>query len=197
MKTYQSKKNPEVIAKLLSEDDKCKTAMLEYIEGPDAGKTVTVTMPTLKRWWKCVGADAEVEEEAEQPAVNIDYEQVNTPYPEPKEKKYIPKPQSVVEYEAKQRKRYNSDLPGFDKVVAELGAVATKVNEQSLYIKFADKSTLWRKSCYIDIYAAEELWTKLTEAGLTSTANKDKDRPFHFRIETVDDYNKVVEVLNA
>ena len=40
----------------------------------------------------------------------IDYEKVNPEYPEPKEKKYITKPQSVIEYEAKKEQRYNSEL---------------------------------------------------------------------------------------
>ena len=46
---YENKKTGK-IATLISEDEKFKTVILQY----EDGTTVTVTNPTLKRWWKKV-----------------------------------------------------------------------------------------------------------------------------------------------
>ena len=130
--------------------------------------------------------------------LNIDYDKVNEPYPEPKEQKYIPKPDSVVEYEEKKkrgRSRANKDLPSFTDIVNDLGKVATKINETSGYVKFKDGTTLWRKMLALDVYAAEKTWQALTTAGFTSKPNKDKNRPFAFKFTTKEDYNKVVECI--
>jgi hypothetical protein len=61
---YQSKKDETIFAKLVEYDDKYKTYMLEYTTGEKAGKTITVSEPTLKRWWRKVEdeVDGTVEE---------------------------------------------------------------------------------------------------------------------------------------
>lgn len=46
-KKYENKRNGN-IATLIAENEKCKTATLEY----EDGKTTVVTTSTLKRWWK-------------------------------------------------------------------------------------------------------------------------------------------------
>lgn len=182
---YVSKKDPSVIAKVVEQNEKYKTVILEYLTGENAGKTISITTSTLHRWW---------EEDNSQP-VKIDYEVVNTPYPEPKTQRYIPKPQSVIEYEEKKAGKKNTDLPTFEKMVEDMGAYSCKVNERSSYLKLNDKSTVWRKSSKIDVYASEELWIKLTNLGFTSSANKDKDRPFAFTIKSADEYSKLLEVV--
>lgn len=187
---YKSKKNPELSAKLVSTEEKYGTVILEYTSGSDVGKTISITTSTLKRWWKRI-------EDPESPleSLNIDIDKVNEPYPEPKVQKYIPKPKSVIEYEEKKNKSYNLNLPGFESIVEDLGEHCVKVNNNSSYVKFADKSTLWRKSGRIDVYASQDLWELLTEAGLESRANKDKDRPFAFKIDTQDKYDIVSSVI--
>lgn len=187
---YQSKKDPSKIAEVVKEEPKYNTLILRIVEGDEAGKDISITSSTLKRWWKPC-------EETLADSMNVDMEKVNTPYPEPKEKKYIPKPKSVLEYEAKQNKKYNSALPEFSDIVDTFGEQLKKVNENSKYVMFKDGSTLWRKSGFIDLYVTETVWTALTELGFESKANKDKDRPFAFRISSTEDYEKVAEALKC
>lgn len=184
---YQSKKDPNVYATVDSYDEKYKTTILVYETGEKAGKSVNVSASTLKRWWR------KVEDEN---VLNIDFEQVNEPYPEPKEQKYIPKPQAVIEYEEKKlKKRYNGELPSFEQIVDMFGGKLKKVNETSSYIKFNDESTMWRKSTCIDIYASETTWVKLTEAGFQSKPNKDKVRPYAIKILSKEEFDRMAEVL--
>ena len=185
---YQSKKDETVTAKLVSEEEKYGTVILEYLTGNEIGKTISVTTSTLKRWWRKINDEIV-------PGIDIDEEKLSEPFPEPKEKKYVPKPQSVIDYENRKQKKYNSELPTFENIVETFGSDCKKVNENSAYIKFNDETTLWRKVSCIDIYASEDSWTKLTEQGLTSKANKDKVRPFAFHIDNAGDYVKVVKAL--
>jgi len=184
---YQSKKDPTVTAAFDFEDEKCKTTRLIYLTGEKAGNSFVVANSTLKRYWKPITDNS----------LNIDVEQVNQPYKPDVTPHYIPKPQSVIEYEENKHKKYNKDLPEFDTIVDELGEKLKKVNSTSNYVMFDNKTTLWRKSTCIDVYACEEVWIKLTEAGFQSKANKDKDRPYAFKIVNADDYKKLVEVLNG
>lgn len=181
---YESKKNNEIRAKLIKESS--VTVILEYVSGPDVGKTITITTGTLKRWWSKSTEDI----------LNLDNDKINEPYAPEVTPHYIPKPQSVIDYEAKKNKRYmNSDLPEFEQIVDTFGSILKSSNEKSKYVKFQNKSTLWRKSTYIDMYVTEDYWSKLTECGLTSKPNKDKDRPFAFRISNSDEYAIVVKAL--
>ena len=189
---YQSKKDPEIIAAFDAANDKYNTTRLIYLTGENSGKSFDVSNSTLKRWWKKV--EDEVTEETTNP-LNIDMEQVNEPYNPKVTPHYIPKPQSVIEYEEKKKKKFNSDLPKFEEITENFGEFLSKINETSQYIKFKDGTTLWRKSGWIDIYATENVFTKLAEAGLTSSPNKDKVRPFAFRISSSDEYEKAKGVL--
>ena len=204
---YQSKKNPEIIASLDFKEEKFKTVRLIYLTGTDAGKSVSITESTFKRWWKKYEEPAEPNsdgsitksEEVVAPAknspldcLNIDYNKVNEPYPEPNEQKYVKKPQSVIDYE-NHGKRYNTELPDFDNMVKLLNPVIKKINKG--YIKLEDGTTIWRKSTIINIYAADKTWELLTFSGLKSRVNKDKDRPYAFDIKTLDEFNKVLDAL--
>lgn len=190
---YQSKKDPEVFAAFDMANEKYNTTRLIYLTGEDAGKSFDVSNSTLKRWWKKV-EDENVE--SEESILNIDMEQVNEPYNPKVTPHYIPKPQSVIEYEEKKKnKKFNNDLPKFEEITDTFGEFLSKINETSQYIKFKDGTTLWRKSGWIDIYATESVFTKLAEAGLQSSPNKDKVRPFAFRLSNSDEYEKAKGVL--
>ena len=187
METYTSKKDKNVKATIEQEEEKYGTVMMCYVSGPDKGKTFSITKSTLKRWW---------DKDEVSFMDTIDFEKVNEPYPEPKVQKYIKKPQSVLEYEAKKGKKYNNDLPQFEQIVEQIQEYASKINDRSKYITLPDKTTVWRKTASVTVYATEGLWTKLTEVGLTSKPNKDKDRPFAFTIQSTEDYEKFLEVLS-
>lgn len=213
---YQSKKHPEVIASLDFKDEKFKTVMLIYLTGPDAGKSVSITESTFKRWWKKyeepeqLNSDGTItkEEDAVAPAptspldsLGIDYDKVNEPYPEPKEQKYIKKPESVVAYENRRRK-HNDDLPEFDDMSEILSSVVKKVNKG--YVRLEDGTTIWRKPTLINVYAADKTWEILTKAGFKSRVNTygksktvDKDRPYAFDIRSKEDFDRVVAALLA
>lgn len=188
---YQSKKDPTIFMEVLSEDEKYKTVEFKFLTGPETGKTADITISTLKRWWKKVDEPDTTKFED-----TIDYEKVNTPYPEPKEQKYIPKPKSVIEYEAKRGKKYNNELPTHEEISETLLEHLSKVNKTYVVLK-ESKCWLERKSGYINLYATEDVWNKLTDKGFTSRANGMKNTPlkFVFKIETIDEYNTILEVL--
>jgi hypothetical protein len=123
-------------------------------------------------------------------------EQVNKPYKPEVTPRYIPKPQSVIDYENKKKdKKLNKDLPVFEDIVDLFPELLSKINETSKYVKFKDGTTLWRKSSCIDIYATEHLLEPFTKAGLTASPNKDKARPFAYRIETKEQFDLAREVI--
>ena len=190
MDIYTNKKHPEVTAKIVKQPNE-STVILEYLTGDEIGKTVTVTTGTLKRWW------SKSTEKSANEILGVDADELNEPYPEPKEKKYIPKPQAVVEYEEKKKSRFNNDLPKYEDLEGLLDDIYFKKYDKDSHFMFKDKSTLWRKSSCIDLYVTEELWTKFTEAGFTSKPNKDKDRPFAIKVATNEEWNLCLSVLNG
>jgi hypothetical protein len=184
---YQSKKDPTITAAFDFQNEKTKTITMIYLTGEKAGHSFDISASTLKRWWKKMDA---TEEEVAEERINAPYHPDVTPH-------YIPKPQSVIDYEnAKSTKRSNIDLPSFEDMVDTLQSVCKKVNETSKYVQLLDSdTTIWRKSRSIDIYADEQIWTKLAESGLQSTANKDKKRPFAIKITSAEDYETLVNTL--
>ena len=189
MDIYKSKKHPEVTAKIVKEPNE-GTVILEYLTGDEVGKTVTVTTGTLKRWWSKTTAEKTVNE-----ILNVKPEDLTKPYAPKVTPHYIPKPASVVEYEEKQKKKFNGELPKYEDLIDTLDDCYFKRYDKDGHFMFKDKSTLWRKSTCIDLYVTEELWTKLTEAGFTSKENKDKDRPFAIKVKTADEWDKCLSVI--
>lgn len=187
---FQSKKDTTITANLEKEEEKYGTVILKYLTGSETGKTISITKSTLNRWWK------KIEDEVTSNSVlHIDNEKVNEPYKPDVTPHYIPKPKSVIEYEAKKGKKYNNDLPEFEVMSEDFATYCKKINSNSKYVMFNDKSTMWRKCGAIDLYASEALWALLTERGLQSKPNKDKDRPFAFKITTLDEYNTILDVV--
>ena len=95
----QSKRDPDVTAELdcINEDG---SASMVYLTGPKADTAFEVSESTFKRWWTKMEDEKtlnETQNNNPSSVLNIDYDKVNEPYPEPKEQKYIPKPDSVVE----------------------------------------------------------------------------------------------------
>jgi len=201
---YQSKKDPTVTAILVSQNEKYNTVSMQYVTGDDEGKNFDVSLSTLKRWWKKMNDDnVDNVTENSVPANDtsdvlkkVDMDVVNQPYHPDVTPHYIPKPDSVVEYENNKRKRkFNEDLPDYETICETFNEFLKKVNASYIRFKDGKGSTIFRKGQYIDIYATEELLEPLTRVGLTSSANKDKDRPFHFRISTMEDYNKAKKAI--
>lgn len=57
---YVSKKNEEVRAKVIQEEEKYGTVLLEYVSGEKVGKNFSITTSTLKRWWRKADETVEV-----------------------------------------------------------------------------------------------------------------------------------------
>lgn len=192
-KIYSSKKpgKSDVKAELVKAPNE-NTVILKYLTGEHKDKTVTITTGTLKRYWR-----EETETTPKKTAteiLGIDMDEVNKPYKPDVKPHYIPKPESVKEYEENKRKKHNFDLPEFDSIVEQIGFICCKVNTN--YVKLNDKaSTVWRYAGYIACYCTEEVWQSLTKAGLQSQPNKDKYRPFGFIIKNKGDYDKLIETL--
>lgn len=184
---YQSKKDPTVTAAYDFQDPKTKTIRMIYLTGEKAGYSFEVSSSTLKRWW----TEMDVSEK------EVEAELINTPYHPDVTPHYIPKPESVIEYEEnKKRLRHNNELPEFSDIVSDLEHNLQKINENSKYVMVKDsKTTIWRKSKHIDVYADEILWQKFVEQGFETKENKDKDRPFAIRITTADEYEKLKAII--
>lgn len=203
---YQSKKDPTVTALLISKNEKYNTVSMQYVTGDNEGKNFDVSLSTLKRWWKKMDDDNKVvndnapandtNNEESDVLKKIDMDVVNQPYHPDVTPHYIPKPDSVVEYENNKRKRkFNEDLPDYETICETFNEFLKKRNASYIRFKDGKGSTIFRKGQYIDIYATEELLEPLTRAGLTSSVNKDKDRPFHFRVSTMEDYDKAKKAI--
>lgn len=184
---YKSKKDPKVIASYDFQDPKTKTIRMIYLTGDKAGNSFEVSSSTLKRWWSKVDAD---DKAAEAEIINTPYKPNVTPH-------YIPKPESVIRYEENKKKaRRNIDIPEFDAFVEEFEQYFQKVNTNSSYVMLKDsKTTIWRKARWIDVYADQEVWERLVAQGFESKPNKDKERPFSVRVSTVEEYDKLRNVI--
>jgi len=188
---YKSKKDPDIIAAFDFDNEKFKTTTLIYLTGPKKGYSFTINNCTLRKYWEPV-------EDIPKP-LNFtpeQMEQINQPYKPDVTPHYIPKPQSVIEYEEnKHKSRRNNELPTFEEIADMFGVVLKKINEKSNYVVFKDGSAMHRKSAFIKFNTVENIWTQLAEKGLESQSNPDKDRPFAFTIKTKEDFDTVAEVI--
>ena len=197
MKTdvYISKKNPDVTAKILKKPNDV-TVILEYLTGDKKGSTTSISTGILKRYWKRDG------ERTVEDILNVDMDEINKPYPEPKEKKYIPKPEAVVEYEER-KKRSNKilldfELPAnyevFADILAERHVGIKRVN--SGYISMPDSSKLKLLSNGIGVLASTELAEQLVTFEMTSKPCIEKGTPFRFDVCTQKQFDDLIFVLS-
>ena len=205
---YKSKKDKNILAKVVEQDEERKTVILEYITGEQSGKTFNITTSTLKRWWSKVNEseiesiDISVETPKEIPSVlkNLDYEKINTPYPEPKEQKYIPKPKSVIEYEEKKKKvKCEIKLPdNYEDFATELSDKNIKIQRVNKgYLALEDTTKLKLLSTGIGVLATDKLGNELSLNGLQCRECIEKGTPFRFDIKTQEQYDKLITVLQT
>lgn len=193
---YKSKKTGE-LAHFDSKDEKYGTTTLVYDSGDKKGTAFQVTSSTLKRWWKKVDDSNEQESTDEEPksVSDIDADKINEPYPEPKEQKYIPKPEAVKEFEARKKRvrgKYNDTLPDYETATNQLGKVLKKINKG--YAVFKNGSSLHRLNPAIVIFAEEQYREILEGLGLEAGDNsQDGARPYRFVIKDADTWNSFVE----
>lgn len=195
---YKSKKTGE-LAHFDSKDEKYGTTTLVYDSGDKKGTAFQVTSSTLKRWWKKIDDNDSDEQEStdEEPksVSDIDVDRINEPYPEPKEQKYIPKPEAVKEFEARKKRvrgKYNDTLPDYETATKQIGKVLKKINKG--YAVFKNGSSLHRLNPAIIIYAEEQYREILEGLGLEVGDNsQDGARPYKFAIKDVDTWNSFVE----
>jgi len=205
---YESKKNVGMKVKVVDKvSNGANTAyMLEYLPGYDDSKTghqFSISESTLKRWWKLVDVTEEPEEKSVAEILHLDMDKINEPYPEPKEQKYIPKPQSVIEYEEKKtrarRKELDFELPKsyeeFADYLANNNIKIARVNTG--YISFADSSKLKLLTSGIGVLASNDLGTLLAEKGLVSRPCIEKGTPFRFDAQHKDEYDALVYALQS
>ena len=197
---YKSKKTGE-LAHFDSKDEKYGTTTLVYDSGDKKGTAFQVTSSTLKRWWKKVDDSNEQESTDEEPksVSDIDADKINEPYPEPKEQKYIPKPEAVKEFEARKKRvrgKYNDTLPDYETATNQLGKVLKKINKG--YAVFKNGSSLHRLNPAIVIFAEEQYREILEGLGLEAGDNsQDGARPYKFVIKDADTWNSFVEQVLA
>lgn len=200
---YVSKKDTDVTAKVVKRPNDT-TVILEYLTGDKAGNTTSITVGTLKRYWKSsdkIKQEEIIPEKSTEEILGVDMDEVTKPYPEPKEKKYIPKPESVIEYEAKRtraRKGTDFDVPTDYEVFADLLAsrdvAMKKVNKG--YIAMPDSSKIKLLNCGVGILASEYVAEQFVKAGFTSRPCIEKGTPFRFDFTNEEDYNKMLDILS-
>jgi hypothetical protein len=204
---YQSKKDPSIIAAFDFEHEKFKTTRLIYLTGPKEGQSFEISNSTLKRWWKKLESETveqnevqteQVVETVENP-LNIDFEQVNQPYHPEVTPHYIPKPQSVIEYEENKKRRvsatfdYPKDYETLADLFAEHNIKMKKVNRG--YISLPDNSKIKILAVGIGILASTELAEKFVAKGFSSKPCIEKGTPFRFDVKNQDEYSKMLGAL--
>jgi len=193
---YKSKKDPEITAAFDFEDEKCATTRLIYLTGEKKGKSFVVSNSTLKRWWTPV----EDKKENDNP-LNLDFEQINKPYKPDVTPHYIPKPQSVIEYEEKKspKKRVASftmptDYEQFADILAERNVAIKKVN--SGYISLMDNSKLKLLKTGIGVLASNDVAERIVKKGIQARPCIEKGTPFRFDINSAEEYEWLLEALS-
>lgn len=194
---YVSKKDPNIVAAFDFEDTKCATTRLIYLTGEKAGKSFVVSNSTLKRYWKQVETEEVVEPQPN--PLNIDFEQVSKPYKPDVKPRYIPKPQSVIEYEERKhiRSRASFDFPHdyeeFADLLSKTNVVIKKVNTG--YISLHDNSKI-KLQKNIAILASQELGEKFVAKGFQSKPCIEKGTPFRLDICNEEEYKLMWEIFN-
>ena len=189
---YQSKKDPTIFATVDSYDEKYKTTILVYETGENKGKSINVASTTLKRWWRKVEDDN---------PLNIDMEQISKPYKPDVTPHYIPKPQSVIEYEENKKKARKkvldftlpSDYEVFADMLANNSITIKRVNTG--YISLPDNTKLKLLTNGIGILASNDVAEQLSKRGLPSKSCIEKGTPFRFDITNAEEYDKMWEAL--
>ncbi|MBR4377283.1 MAG: hypothetical protein IKP50_00125 [Bacilli bacterium] len=204
---YQSKKDPTITAAFDFENEKFKTTRLIYLTGSKEGQSFEISNSTLKRWWKKLESEEveqnevqkeEVVETVENP-LNIDFEKLAEPYHPEVTPHYIPKPQSVIEYEEKKHKRvkadfdYPKDYETLANLFAERNIKMKKVNRG--YISLPDNSKIKILVVGIGILASDELAEKFVAKGFQAKPCIEKGTPFRFDVKNAEEYTKMLEAL--
>jgi hypothetical protein len=195
---YTSKKNPDVTAKIVKKPNEM-TVILEYLTGDKAGETTTITTSTLQRYWK----KSEVEEQKSVAEIlNVDMDEVNKPYAPEVTPHYIPKPESVVEYEENKKRTRSkrtfdvpTDYDTFANILAENGVKMKRVNKG--YISLPDNTKLKLLGGGVGILASGYVAEAFAQAGYKSRACIEKGTPFRFDITTEDAYNNMYKILST
>lgn len=190
---YQSKKDPNVFAAFDYEDETRKVTRLIYLTGDKAGYSFEITNSTLKMWWN------KIETTPEQDAADI----INTPYHPDVTPHYIPKPESVIEYENKKsggnKRRCTFELPSdyeqFADMLVDAGVELKRVNKG--YISLPDSSKLKILKVGIGVLATDELGEKFIMKGIKAKPCIEKGTPFRFDIVSENDYETMWEILKS
>ena len=210
---YQSKKDGAIMAKVVSSDDKYKTAILEYTTGEKKGQTINVTEATLKRWWRKVEekevlhVDVVDENSGKTVSVDVDPEgfvpgvdDVGKKYDfNNQEKKHIPMPKAVCEIY-----KLGEDLyPTVEEVVDMMVEWGASIKAYKEWIKMLDGTRIIfrrnkrsvskslievRMSDEIAVSGYETKHVPLKGALLKAT-------PYVIYVKTISDLEKVVKSL--
>lgn len=160
MKVYVSKRNENVTAKIIKEDEKFKTVVIEYLTGDKAGQNNSITTSTLKRWWKETEIE-EVEEKIPFPAEPVNHEDVGMKMEEAglvqdteselTDEQYAQIESEIAEQD-KQKSKEHKDSPELESVVDKLHEEGFTVNivkglPKTISIKNVGQLAL-SKNCY-------------------------------------------------
>lgn len=190
---YQSKKDPNIMAVFDYKDEVRGINRLIYLTGEKAGHSFEVSSSTLKRWWNEIPTTPEEDEEA---IINAPYHPDVTPH-------YIPKPESVVQYEkARSRRKPNTcefELPEgyeeFANLLESFGANIRRVNKE--YITLEDGSKFKLRQSGIAILASTDMAEIFSKHGFKAKACIEKSTPFRFDIGTNAEYDTMKDILKS
>lgn len=104
MKIYTSKKDETVKVKIVEENEKFKTVLVEFLTGPNKGTTRNITTSTLKRWYK-LEKECDVEPQSEKP---VESEKPIIKKPEDKKPEVKKETKKVAKKSGKKKKEKES-----------------------------------------------------------------------------------------
>ena len=187
---YRSKKDPNVTVLCDRNLGTSNEFIITYENGDNKGKAYMVTDKALEKYWEPI-----VEEDKS--GLNLDFDQINTPYPEPTEQKYVPVPDSVKEYEAKKHKsNRNTDIPEFEDICKDYEKFIRRINEASKYVFLLDGTTIERTPGFIRINTMANKMEIFTKYGLIGESRNDKTRPLTYKLTTKEECDNLNNIVN-
>ena len=190
---FVSKKDDSIIVSLVHTSYRYKTVCLIYETGEKKGETFNITTSTLKRWWTKI-------EDNSTPLDDVDFNEVDKPYPEPEKQHFVDIPKSVQIYEtitAAEKKTLDFYVPeNYEELVtflSERGIKVKRVNKEYVILDNDIKVKLRTYGIYLLV--KPEHCDPFVERGLQFKVTKEPITPCGIQVKSQEDLESCLSVL--